>query len=122
MKKAEEDSKEATGLVVYMAVNYGGRQEIATATKKIAQMVADGEISVDDITEETIANNLYAICPDPDLIIRPSGEYRLSNFLTYQSAYSEFWYSNVLWPDFSKKDLDKAIEDFNARNRRFGGV
>ena len=69
-----------------------------------------------------MSENMYSTVPDPDFIIRPSGEFRLSNFLVWQSAYAEFWYSNVLWPDFSPKDLDKAIADFNRRNRRFGGV
>lgn len=122
IKQAELDSSEATGLTVYMAVNYGGRDEIVHAVKKIAEAVQSGEISVEDITEDTVSKRLYADCPDPDFIIRPSGEYRLSNFLTWQSAYAEFWYSDVLWPDFSPKHLDKAIEDFNKRNRRFGGV
>lgn len=122
IKQAEIDSSEATGLTVYMAVNYGGRDEIVHAVKRIAQEVKSGEISIDDITEDTVSQRLYADCPDPEFIIRPSGEFRLSNFLTWQSAYTEFWYSDVLWPDFSTKDLDKAIDDFNKRNRRFGGV
>ncbi|MBQ0110755.1 MAG: undecaprenyl diphosphate synthase family protein, partial [Oscillospiraceae bacterium] len=85
--------------------------------------VRSGEISPDDITEDTVSKNLYAPdVPDPELIIRPSGEYRLSNFLIWQGAYSEFWYSDILWPDFKPSDLDKAIKDFNNRNRRFGGV
>ena len=122
IKQAELDSSEATGLTVYMAVTYGGRDEIVHALKRIAERVKTGEMNVDDITEDTVSANLYADCPDPDFIIRPSAEYRLSNFLTWQSAYAEFWYSDVLWPDFSPKDLDKAIDDFNKRNRRFGGV
>ncbi len=122
MKNAEAESSEATGLTVYMAVNYGGRDEIVHAVKKICDKVESGEISVKDITEDTVSENLYADFPDPEFIIRPSGEYRLSNFLVWQSAYAEFWYSDVLWPDFSPKDLDRAIDDFNKRNRRFGGV
>ncbi len=122
IKTAEADSSEATGLTVYMAVNYGGRDEIVHAVKKICKKVESGELSVDGITEDTVSENLYADCPDPDFIIRPSGEFRLSNFLVWQSAYAEFWYSDVLWPDFSPKDLDRAIDDFNKRNRRFGGV
>ena len=122
IKQAALDSSEATGLTVYMAVNYGGRDELVHAVKRIAERVKTGEMNADDITEDTVSDNLYADCPDPDFIIRPSGEYRLSNFLTWQSAYAEFWYSDVLWPDFSPKDLDKAIDDFNKRNRRFGGV
>ena len=122
IKQAEIDSDVATGLTVYMAVNYGGRDEIVHAVKRIAESVKSGEMAIDDITEDTVSARLYANCPDPDFIIRPSGEFRLSNFLTWQSAYAEFWYSDVLWPDFSTKDLDKAIDDFNKRNRRFGGV
>lgn len=122
MKNAEAESSEATGLTVYMAVNYGGRDEIVHAVKRICGKVQGGEMSVDDITEDTVSENLYADFPDPEFIIRPSGEYRLSNFLVWQSAYAEFWYSDVLWPDFSPKDLDRAIDDFNKRNRRFGGV
>ena len=80
-------------------------------------------MSPSEITEETIAENLYTnYMPDPDFIIRPSGEYRLSNFLLWQSAYSEFWYSDILWPDFTRNDLIKAIVDFQKRNRRYGGV
>lgn len=123
IKQAEYDSKDATGLVVNMAVNYGGRDEIVHAVKKICREVENGSLSIDDITERTVSERLYmSDCPEPDFIIRPSGEYRLSNFLVWQSAYAEFWYSDVLWPDFSTKDLDRALEDFNKRNRRFGGV
>ncbi len=122
IQQAELDSSEATGLTVYMAVNYGGRDEIVHAVKRIAESVKSGELDIDGITEDTVSHRLYADCPDPDFIIRPSGEFRLSNFLTWQSAYSELWYSDVLWPDFSPKDLDRAIDDFNKRNRRFGGV
>ncbi len=122
IKTAEAESSEATGLTVYMAVNYGGRDEIVHAVRRIAEEVKSGILNIEDITEDTVSERLYADCPDPDFIIRPSGEYRLSNFLPWQSAYSEFWYSDVLWPDFSPDDLDKAILDFNKRNRRFGGV
>ena len=83
----------------------------------------DFEIAPEDITEDMISNNLYTKdIPDPDLIIRPSGEYRLSNFLTWQSAYAEFWFSNVLWPDFTEENLCEALREFEKRNRRFGGV
>lgn len=119
MLSAEKDSENATGLVCHIAVNYGGRDEIVNAVKSIAEKGVDAA----DITEEMISKYLYtADYPDPELIIRPSGELRLSNFLIWQAAYSEFWFSDVLWPDFSAKDLDKAIEDYNNRNRRFGGV
>ncbi len=119
MEKNENDSKNATGLTLYIAINYGGRDEIVKAVQKI---VASG-VSASDVNEQLISNSLYTHdCPDPDFIIRPSGEYRLSNYLIWQSAYSEFWYSDVLWPDFTDKDLEKAIDDFSNRNRRFGGI
>ncbi len=119
METAEYDSKDATGLKVYMAINYGGRDELVHAVKDIINQ----GIPAEDITEETISSHIYTKSyPDPELIIRPSGEYRLSNFLIWQSAYSEFWFSNVLWPDFTPADLEKAIDDYNLRNRRFGGV
>lgn len=119
IRDAEENSEEATGLKLNIALNYGGRDEIVHAVKKI---VNEG-ISADDINEQTVSDRLYtAGQPDPDFIIRPSGEYRLSNYLIWQSAYAEYWFSDVLWPDFSPKDLDRAIDDFNKRNRRFGGV
>lgn len=119
MATAEDDSKNATGLCCYLAVNYGGRDEIVHAVREI---VKNG-ISPEDVTEETIAQHLYTnYYPDPDLVIRPSGEKRLSNYLIWQSAYSELWFSDVLWPDFKPQDLERAIDDFNKRNRRFGGV
>lgn len=119
MAQAEYDSKDATGLKCYMAINYGGRDELVHAVRDI---VNEG-ISPQDITEDTISAHIYTKhYPDPELIIRPSGEYRLSNFLIWQSAYSEFWFSDILWPDFTPEDLEKAIDDYNKRNRRFGGV
>lgn len=119
----EKESKDADRIDVNIAINYGGRLEIVDAVKKIAEKVKNGEIEPEDITEDDISNNIYtAGQDDPDLIIRPSGEYRLSNFLIWQSAYSEFWFSDILWPDFTEADLDRAIDDFNNRNRRFGGV
>lgn len=109
--------------VVNIAVNYGGRAELVKASKQIAEDVKNGKVSPDEITENLLSSYLYtANQPDPDLIIRPSGEYRLSNFLTWQSAYSEFWFADVLWPDFTKEDLDRAIMDFLHRTRRFGGI
>lgn len=123
IKKAEKDSENATGLHVNLAVNYGGRDEITYAAKTICEKVKNGELSPDDITEDTITENLYtAGQPDPDFIIRPSGEYRLSNYLIWQSAYAEFWFSDILWPDFKPEDLEKALDDYCLRNRRFGGV
>jgi undecaprenyl diphosphate synthase len=88
----------------------------------VAEKVKSGELSPEDITEEMIGENLYTDLPYVDLIIRPSGEYRLSNFLLWQSAYSEFWFSNINWPDFTKEDFTRAIKDYQSRSRRFGGV
>lgn len=123
IKEAEDGSAEATGLNLNIALNYGGRDEIVSAVKKISNDVVSNKVAIDDINEELISNNLYTVGqPDPDLIIRPSGEYRLSNYLIWQAAYSEYWFSTVLWPDFSPKHLEKAIDEFNSRNRRFGGV
>ena len=106
-----------------LCINYGGRDEIKNAVRAIAEQVKNGELAPEDITEDTITANLYtAHMPDPDLIIRPSGEIRTSNFLLWQSAYSEYYFTDVLWPDFKTTDLDAAIDNFNNRNRRFGGV
>ncbi|MDD6478282.1 MAG: isoprenyl transferase [Oscillospiraceae bacterium] len=119
IKDAEDASANATGLHLNIALNYGGRDEIINAVKEI---VAEG-ISPDEITEQTISERLYTKGqPDPDFIIRPSGEYRLSNYLIWQSAYAEYWFSDVLWPDFKPRHLEEAIEEFNRRNRRFGGI
>lgn len=123
MKTVEELSSGKEKVHLNIAINYGGRDEIARATRKIAKMAKDGEISIDDITPELISDYLYtANQPDPDLIIRPSGELRLSNFLTYQSAYSELWFSDILWPDFTPENFNEALRSFEQRNRRFGGV
>ena len=106
-----------------VAFNYGGRDEIIRAVQNIVTDVESGKINKADITKERFSDYLYTNnCPDPDLIIRPSGEQRISNFLLWQCAYSEFWYSNVNWPDFSEKDLQKAIYDYQNRDRRYGGV
>ncbi len=119
IEKNEKMSENATGLNLNIAVNYGGRDEITNAVKKIIE----SGISADGVTEDIISQNLYtAGMPDPDFIIRPSGEYRLSNYLIWQSAYAEYWFSDVLWPDFEPKHLEQAIDEYNHRNRRFGGV
>ena len=119
----EHQNPQAWRTTVNVAVNYGGRSELVHAAQMISSRVRDGLLSSDDVTEQTIADALYTGGqPDPDLIIRPSGEYRLSNFLTWQSAYSEFWFSDVLWPDFTTEDFDRALEDFARRSRRFGGI
>ena len=110
-------------MVLNLAMNYGGRAEIVHAARGLAQRVQDGALEPGDIDEAAISGALYtAGQPDPDLIIRPSGEERLSNFLLWQSAYAEFVSFDILWPDFKPKHLDQAIEIFNRRNRRFGGV
>ena len=112
MDEAEEETKNHTGTTVYLALNYGGRLEIADAVNKL---IKEGKT---EITEQDITDNVFT--PDCDLIIRPSGEQRLSNFLLWQAAYSEFWYSDVLWPDFKNEDLYSALREFEKRNRRFG--
>lgn len=123
MKYSERITKGKTKVYLNIAVNYGGRQEIIRSVQELAKQVKKGKLNPDDITEEMISENLYTShMPDPDLIIRPSGEYRLSNFLLWQSAYSEFWYSDILWPDFTEEDFVEALRAFEHRNRRFGGV
>ena len=123
MIENEEGSKDRDGMVLNIAMNYGSRDEIVRAVKGISENVKNGIIDIDSIDETMVSEYLYtANQPDPDLIIRPSGEYRISNFLLWQCAYSEFVIMNTLWPDFSTDDLDEAIRIFNNRNRRFGGV
>lgn len=123
IEKAMTLTESMTGITVNIAINYGGRQEIAQAARNLAVRCAAGELQAEDIDEKLLSREMYTgDQPDPDLIIRPSGEQRLSNFLLWQCAYAEFWYSDVLWPDFSEKDLEAAIIDFNRRTRRFGGV
>lgn len=120
--KIEEKTKNNTGMVLNIAFNYGGRKEIIDATKKIASKVKDGELSVEQINEELFNDYLYTTGqPDPDLVIRTSGEERISNFLLWQIAYSEFYFTKKYWPEFTEKDLDIAIEEYNSRNRKFGG-
>jgi undecaprenyl diphosphate synthase len=120
---AYELTKNNTGIMLNLAINYGGRNEIVHAIKKVANAIRDGLLTVDDINEDLIGKYLYTSnIPDPDLIIRPSGEKRISNFLLWQCAYSEFWFSNINWPDFTKRDLHQAIYDFQNRDRRFGGL
>lgn len=111
------------GLVLNLALSYGGRFEIARAAQRLAQRAVDGEIKPGDITEETFAKELYhAELPHPDLMIRTSGEMRISNFLLWQLAYAEFVITDVLWPDFRRADLHRALIEFQGRERRFGGV
>ncbi|MBO5264392.1 MAG: polyprenyl diphosphate synthase [Ruminococcus sp.] len=123
MIKLEEDTKDYKEMNLLMAVNYGGRDEIAYVARQLAQKAKDGLINPEDITEKTIDEHLYSKgIPDVDLIIRPSGELRLSNFLIWQSAYAEYYFTDIMWPDFTPKELDKALIDFANRGRRFGGV
>lgn len=123
MDYIEDETKEMTKVNLNIAVNYGGRQEILHSVKQIAEKVKSGILSPEDITLQDIEKGLYTLEQPPvDLVIRPSGEQRLSNFLLWQSAYAEFWYSDVLWPDFSEADFDEALKAYEKRNRRFGGV
>ena len=122
MEKAENADVGEVITTVQIALNYGGRDEIVHSVREIAKKVAEGEISPESINEDTISKNLYSGTPECDLIVRPSGEERLSNFLLWESAYSEFVFMDVLWPDFTKEDLDKALLEYSKRNRRFGGV
>lgn len=120
---AIEITENNTGIILNMALNYGGRDEIVRAAKMAANDVLSGKITTGDIDENYMSEHMYtADCPPVDLIIRPSGEQRLSNFLLWQAAYAEFWYSDVNWPDFSEKDMLRAISDYQKRNRRFGKV
>ena len=119
--KLENKTKDYTGLQLNVAFNYGGRDEITRAVKKIASAVKNNEISIDDIDEDLISNSIYtAGMPDPDLLIRPGGEKRISNFLPWQLSYTEFIFTDKYWPDFNKNDLDEAIVEYERRNRKFG--
>jgi len=119
--QTEELSKDKTGLVLNIAMNYGGRDELTRAVRSIAKSVHSGETAPEDIAAETVAACLdTAGQPDPDLVIRPSGELRTSNFLIWQSAYAEYYFTPLLWPDFKTRDLDEAIHAYAKRSRRFG--
>lgn len=121
INKTIKRTENNTGTIFSIALNYGGRDEIVNATKQIALDIKDGKINVEDINEEIFSKYLYTKnIPDPDLLIRTSGELRLSGFLPWQSVYSEFLFLDKLWPDFSIQDLDYAIEVYNKRNRKFG--
>ena len=123
MLDTEETSRDFDAMTLVLAINYGGRDEICHSVKTLAEKVKRGELDPKDITEEMIERNLYTEeIPPLDLVIRPSGEQRLSNFMIWQAAYAEFYYTNILWPDFKNADFDRAILDFCERNRRFGGV
>ena len=121
IKKCEERTKDNDGIYFSICINYGGRDEIVHAVKKIAQDVKDGKIGIDDINEKLMNNYLYTKeIPDPDLIIRTSGELRTSGFITWQSVYSEYLFMDKYWPDFSEDDIDFAIKEYQKRNRKFG--
>lgn len=121
--EAQNETAHKTGMTLNIAVNYGGRAEIVHAVQRLARDVQKGVLRVEDIDENQIGDRLYtAGQPDPDLILRPSGENRLSNFLVWQAAYAEYVMNDVLWPDFTTDDLDAALREFARRNRRFGGV
>lgn len=122
IEEAMERTKNSTGLTLNIAFNYGGRNEITNAVKNIALKVKNNELNIDEINEELVGKHMYTKeQPDPDLLIRPGGELRTSNFLPWQLVYSEFYFSEKYWPDFKKEDLLKAIQTFNKRNRKFGG-
>ncbi len=123
MNEIEQKTAHNTGMTLNVAVNYGGRQEIVRAAQALAAQVQQGTLAPSDITEQMMADQMYTCGQkDPDFILRPSGEKRLSNFMLWQAAYSELVDMDVLWPDFTRADLDTAIDEFNHRSRRFGGV
>ncbi|MFB4162698.1 isoprenyl transferase [Alteribacillus sp. JSM 102045] len=123
VRKAVEETSDNTGLLLNFALNYGSRHELVQMMKKTGEDIASGSINPEDIDEEMVSKRLLSNgLPDPDLLIRTSGEIRLSNFMLWQLAYSEFWFTEVLWPDFKDKDLIEAIHTFQQRKRRYGGV
>ena len=123
IKVCEKDTANNDGLILNVAINYGGRMELVNAVRDISQKVAEGRMEADSVTEETITNHLYpSASSDVDLLIRTGGESRISNFLLWQVSYSELYFTPVLWPDFSSEELEKAVFWFTGRNRRFGGL
>lgn len=121
LQQIEQDTAAGDKLTLVLAFDYSSRDEITTAVRSIAQRVASGEVKVEDICEQTISENLYtAAIPDPDFIIRTSGECRLSNFLLWQSSYAEMYFPEVMWPDFKQEEFDKALEVYASRERRYG--
>jgi undecaprenyl diphosphate synthase len=123
VEKAQSYTEKNTGMVFNLAVNYGGRAEIVRSVQIIGEKIAKGQMVPQEISENSILENLYtADLPDPDLIIRPSGDFRISNFLLWQSAYAEFWFTEIKWPDFKPEHFVQAIVDYQKRERRFGGL
>ena len=123
INRIEEKTAEGTTMTLVLALNYSSRSELTMAMQAIARRVELGELKAEQIDEQTISEALYtAAMPDPDLIIRTSGEYRLSNFLMWQASYAEFYFTDTLWPDFGEEELKKAVEAYNARDRRYGLV
>ena len=123
INRAIDETKNNTGMVLNLGINYGGRAEMIKACKEITENVINGTINIENLTEENFADYLYTKGqPDPDLLIRPGAEKRLSNFMTYQTAYSELYFTDVLWPDFRSAHHDEAIAEYSRRKRRFGGL
>ncbi len=122
MDKMSEETKDNKNGIFNICINYGGQDEIAEAAKKICTDVVDGKIKTSDINTSMFNKYLFNDLPPIDLLIRTSGEYRISNFMLYQMAYAEMYFTDVLWPDFDENEMDKAIESFNKRDRRYGGV
>ena len=123
LDRVEEKTKDNTGMTFVIAVNYGGRDDITRAVRRMMEACRENALAAGDVTEDTVASYLdTAGIPDPDLLIRTSGELRLSNYLLWQLAYSEIYITDCLWPDFSKEELLKAVAQYNQRERRFGGV
>jgi len=122
IKDVEEDTKNNTGGIFNICINYGGQDEIIDMTKKVCSKVLKGEININDIDKNIIEKNLYQDLPSIDLLIRTSGEYRISNYMLWQTAYAEMYFTNTYFPDFDEMEFDKAMESYNKRDRRFGGV
>lgn len=122
MDKMQEETKNNKNGIFNICLNYGGQDEIIEATKKISALVKDNKIDIKDINKELFSKNLFNDLPPIDLLIRTSGEYRISNFMLWQMAYAELYFTDTLWPDFNEEEFDKALDAFNKRERRFGGV
>ena len=122
MNKMEEETKDNENGIFNICLNYGGQDEIVEATKKISKDVKEGNLNIEDINQELYSKYLFKELPPIDLLIRTSGEYRVSNFMLWQMAYAEFYFTDVLWPDFDEKELENAISAFNKRDRRYGGI